>query len=106
MSDIQSVVMRRVHTVHAIRPFISSTMLAAILSLGSLYLVGREVWVAKVLVNIPNPLNVVSTLRFFEVAFLNTTTLVQVLCVIVAFSVVWILRDMVRALRLPAMRMA
>ncbi|KND51600.1 MAG: hypothetical protein AB202_03480 [Parcubacteria bacterium C7867-007] len=106
MSDIQAVVMRRVHTIHAIRPLVSSTMLAALLSLGSLYMVGREVWVAKVFVNMPNPLHVASTLRFFEAAFFNTTTVVQVLCIVVAFSVVWILRDLVRVLRLPELRIA
>jgi hypothetical protein len=99
-SDIHTNVMRRVHTIHAVRPLLSGTALAAVLSIGSLYLIGRKVWVARVLENMPNPVHVASVLRFFEAAFF----VVQVLCVAVVFSGAWIVRDIVRAL--PVLRFA
>src|SRR4051812_32187716 len=98
-SDIHANVMRRVHTIHAVRPLLSGTILAAILSIGSLYLIGREVWVAKVFTNMPNPVHITSAIRFFEAAFFNTTTVVQVLCVAVVFSFVWLAYDLVRSVR-------
>jgi hypothetical protein len=76
-SDIHTNVMRRVHTIHAVRPLLSGTALAAVLSIGSLYLIGRKVWVARVLENMPNPVHVASVLRFFEAAFFNTNTVVR-----------------------------
>jgi len=100
-SNIQANVMRRVHTIHTVRPLLSGTMLAAILSFGSLYLLGREVWVAKIFTNMPNPVHVASVLRFFEAAFFNTTTLVQVLCISVLFGIVWLARNLARSIEFP-----
>lgn len=96
--------MRRVHTIHAIRPLASGTAFAALLATGSLYLIGREVWVARVFENMPSPAHLLSFATFFETAFFNTTTVVQVLCVAILFSFVWIVRDFVRSIQLPAMQ--
>lgn len=103
-SKIRANVMRRVHTMHAVRPLLSSTALATVLALGSLYLIGRKVWVARVFENMPNPVHVSSVLRFFEAAFFNTSTIVQVLCIALAFSFVWIVRDFLRSV--PSFRFA
>lgn len=100
-SDIHANVMRRVHTIHAVRPLVSGTALAVLLSLGSLYFIGREVWVARVFANMPNPVHVASVVRFFEAAFFNTTTVVQVLCITVLFGLFWLARDLTRSIQLP-----
>jgi hypothetical protein len=67
-------------------------------------LIGRKVWVAKVIANMPNPIHVASVLHFFTAAFLNTNTVVQVLCVATVFSFAWITRDLIRAI--PQLRFA
>ncbi|HEV7121559.1 MAG TPA: hypothetical protein VGN56_01880 [Candidatus Paceibacterota bacterium] len=103
-SHIKQNVMRRVHTIHAVRPLFSGTAFAALLALGSLYLIGRKVWVARVFENMPNPVHVASVLRFFEAAFFNTNSIVQALCIVTAFSFVWLVRDAVRTL--PMLRFA
>ncbi|MDB5265309.1 MAG: hypothetical protein JWM39_22 [Parcubacteria group bacterium] len=103
-SKVRANVMRRVHTIHAVRPLLSGTMLAAVLAIGSLYLIGRKVWVARVFENMPNPIHLASVIRFFEAAFFNTSTVVQVLCVAVVFSFFWIARDLIRSL--PVVRFA
>ena len=72
-----------------------------LLSLVSLYVIGREVWVAQVFANMPNPINVLALVHFIEVAFLNTTTLVQVLCVAIVFSAIWLVRDVAKSIQLP-----
>jgi len=82
---------------HALRPIASSTMLATLLVIGSLYLIGRKVWVAKVFANMPNPAHVASTVRFFEAAFFNTSSIVQALCIVLAFGFVWLVRELLRS---------
>ncbi len=103
-SAIHTNVMRRVHTIHAVRPLMSGTAFAAALAIVALYFIGRKVWVARIFENMPNPIHVGSVLRFFEAAFFNTNTVVQVLCVAVVFSALWIVRDLMRAL--PILRFA
>lgn len=103
-SNIQQNVMRRVRTIHGVRPLFSGTAPAVLLALGSLYLIGRKVWVARVFENMPNPVHIASVARFFEAAFFNTNSIVQVLCIVAAFSFVWLARDAMRAL--PALRFA
>ncbi|MDB5237523.1 MAG: hypothetical protein JWL88_625 [Parcubacteria group bacterium] len=103
-TPIHTNVMRRVHTIHTVRPLLSSTALAAVLSIGSLYLIGRKVWVARVFENMPNPIHIASVLHFFEAAFFNTSTIVQVLCVAVLFSFVWLVRGFARSV--PLLRLA
>jgi hypothetical protein len=100
-TNIHANVMRRVHTIHALRPLMSGALFASVLALASLYAIGREVWVAKVVANMPNPIHVIHFLRFFEVAFFNTTTIVQILCIAVLFSFGWLARDFARTLRIP-----
>lgn len=103
-TQIKQNVMRRVHTIHAVRPLLSGTALAAILAVGSLYFIGRNVWFAHVVANFNNVLTNGDVVRFLIVAFLNTRTIVQVLCVAVVFSFVWIVRDLLRML--PSVRFA
>jgi hypothetical protein len=103
-SNIHANVMRRVHTIHAVRPFMSGTAFAAVLAVGSLYVIGRNVWFAHVVANFNTVLANGNVARFLLVAFLNTRTIVQVLCVAVLFSFAWIVRDLLRSL--PTFRFA
>lgn len=94
--------MRRVHTIHTIRPFVSGTMFATLFAIASMYAIGREVWVAKVFENMPNPTHLLNVFSFFESAFFNTTTVVQILCVATVVAFVWLARDFARGVRIPA----
>ncbi len=95
-SRIKQVVLRRARFIRTVRPFVSGTALASVLTLGSLYALGREVWVARVLENMPSPANLTALLRFFEAAFLNTSFGVQVLSVLLVFGMMWVARDAAR----------
>lgn len=79
-------------------------MLAAILAVGSLYLIGRNVWMSHIVANFNNVLAHGDVTHFLIEAFLNTRSIVQVLCVALAFSFIWIVRDLLRSI--PAVRFA
>lgn len=95
-SRIKQVVLRRARFIRTVRPFVSGTALATVLSAASLYALGREVWVARVLENMPSPANLLALLRFFEAAFLNTSFAVQVLSLVLVFGMLWVARDTAR----------
>ena len=97
-SRIQKNVMRRVRTVHAMRPLVSTTALSAVLLLGALWGIGTKVWVAQVYMNMPSPADLPALATFVLAAFLNTEFSVQALTVIVLAAAVWIVRDAVRSL--------
>lgn len=93
-SDIEYAVMRRVRTVHMLRPFVSGTTLALALALFALWGIGREVWVARVFENAPTDLLLAP--RFFADAFLNTQIAVQALSLAAFGGIVWFFRDLLR----------
>jgi len=97
-SRIKTVVLRRARFIYTVRPFLSGTVLGLVVAGISLYALGREVWVARVLENIPVQAGALAVLRFFEVAFMNTTFAVQVLSVLLVFGVLWIARDAARTI--------
>src|SRR3989344_7112396 len=84
-------VMRRVRTIHAIRPFVNAMTLAALVASAALYGIGREVWVAKVLEN--SPTDIVSATLFLASPFSETELIVQALSVLVLVSVVYLARE-------------
>ena len=96
-TDIRKNVMRRVRFAHAARPFLSNTAFALALLGLSLYLLGREVFVAQVFRNMPST-DLSAMLHFAEAAFLNTTLLVQVLTVLAALASLWLVRECARLL--------
>ena len=98
-STIHKNVMRRVRTIHTVRPFTSMTALSAFLLLGALWGIGRQVWVAQVFQNMPSLADVGAVTRFAVAAFIHTEFLVQALTVVVLMAVAWIVRDGVRSLR-------
>jgi hypothetical protein len=101
MPDIEAVLMRRVRTVHALRPFFSAAALSALLVLLSLWGIGREVWVAKVFENAPHG-SLVSAARFFLDALLGTRLVVQALVALALAATVYLAREAARLLVRPA----
>lgn len=92
-SRIQKVVLRRARTISRIRPLFSGAALGVVAIIASLYVISREVWVARVLENMPSPANLAAFFRFFEVAFLNTSFAVQVLTLLMVAGMYWVARD-------------
>ncbi len=95
-SKIKKTVLARARYIRAIRPVLSCTTFAVVVVAGSLYALGREVWVARVFENMPSLANVFAVLRFFESAFMNTTFVVQMISLLLVFGMVWIVRVVVR----------
>jgi len=89
--------MRRVYFVHAVRPFVSNTAGAFVLLGISLYLLGREVFVAQVFRNMPAA-DPAAMLSFMEAAFLNTNFVVQTLTVLAVIGGLWLARECLRLL--------
>ena len=95
-TNIERTVMRRVHLIRVLRVIISGGVFAALLSILMLWGIGREVWVARVLQNAPaNPLDLA---RFYVAAFIHTDLLVQVLIVLALFALLYVAREISRAL--------
>ncbi|HWH07194.1 MAG TPA: hypothetical protein VNU47_01560 [Candidatus Paceibacterota bacterium] len=97
--------MRRVHTIHAVRPFVSGAALAFVALGISLYTLGRLVFVAQVFRNMPALGDIGSLTRFFLDAFLTTEVVVQLITVAIVFSALWMVADLLKLMRLRA-RMA
>ena len=95
-SRIKQVVLRRAHFIRAMRTATSGTVVGTVLVLASLAAIGREVWVARVIENMPSPANLLAFVRFFEAAFMNTTGVVQVLSVMLVIGMCWALYDVLR----------
>ena len=88
--------MRRVRIIHALRPFTGRLAAAFVLLGGSLYLLGREVFVAQIVRNVPRTADLSALLGFLESAFLNTTFLVQALTVLALIAGLWLVRECAR----------
>ena len=98
ISPISRVVMRRVRTVHAVRPFLSGTALASFLFLLAVWGIGREVWVAHVFANLEAMPTFASSVHFVVSAFMSTRFVVQALSVVALGAFVWVVRDTARNL--------
>jgi hypothetical protein len=105
-SSIQQNVMRRVRTIHALKAASSGAGASAVLLVVSLYIIGREVWVARVWENMPNIGNLAAFSRFFTYAFTHTNLSVQVLILLTVLAAVWFLREFARVLTVTSMRVA
>lgn len=96
--------MRRVRTVRMLRFVINGASASALVLFLSLYAIGREVWVAKVLSN--GPQDLMGRLLYLEYAFLNTQLGVQVLTVLAVGAVVYLAREIVRLISTPRLTLA
>lgn len=105
-STIHTNVMRRVRTIHALRSASTGAGASVLLLVLSLYLIGKEVWVARVWHNMPSLSHVGSFATFFTYAFTHTRFSVQVLTLLVIFALLWLARESVRILTLPSRRYA
>jgi ABC-type amino acid transport system permease subunit len=95
-TNIERIVMQRVHLIRALKIAISTGVLSLFVSLLALWGIGREVWVANVLQNAPkSPLD---TLRFYVEAFTHTRLIVQILFVLLVGALLYIAREITRAL--------
>lgn len=97
-SDIERVVMRRVHLLRILGLIISTGALAALTFVATLWGVGREVWVARVFQNMPPASDLMSFARFWFATFVNTRLIVQVLTLFTLASFIYLIREIVRML--------
>jgi len=95
-SNIERIVMQRVHLIRALRFAISSGTLSMLVSVFALWGIGREVWVARVLQNAPP--NILDLPRFYLMAFEHTRLIVQALVLLMLASLIYVAREIVRAI--------
>lgn len=97
-SPIERTVMRRVHLIRILGLVISTAMLAVLTALAALWGIGREVWVARILENMPQISDMGTFMGFWLSAFLGTQLIVQVLTVLTLISLLFLLLETVRFL--------
>ncbi len=97
-SKISYAVMRRIKRVRTLRAVISLTTLSALAFLLALWGIATQVWVARVIANMPSFFDVPALVRFLTSAFLHTDFLVQSSAVIAAASLIWLGRECARAI--------
>jgi hypothetical protein len=95
-SSISNTVMRRVRIIAAVRPFLSGTALASVLFLLAVWGIGREVWVAHIIQNMPQATDITALTRFLVAAFLNTRFIVQVLTIVAGGAFVYTIHEISR----------
>jgi hypothetical protein len=94
-TNIERIVMQRVHLIRALRFAVSGGVFSMLVSLLALWGIGREVWVAHVLQNAPkDPFDVP---RFYLEACAHTRLIVQALVVLTIAALVFVAREIVRA---------
>ena len=99
-SDIERVVMRRVHLLRILGLIISTGMLAALTLVAALWGVGREVWVARVFENMPQSGSILALASFWLAAFIHTQLIVQVLTLLTITSFIFLAREITRVFSL------
>lgn len=95
-SEIERIVMQRVHLIRALRFAVSNSVFSTLVSLLALWGLGREVWVARVLQNAPA--NFLDIPRFYVAAFLNTNLIVQLLVLLIVASALYLALEITRAI--------
>lgn len=105
-SNIHTTVMRRVRTIHALRTMATGVGVSLVLLVAALYVIGREVWVARVFENMPSLEHVPQVVHFFTSAFLTTNIVVQLLLLVCIGSAVWFVRELSRIIVHPTLRFA
>jgi hypothetical protein len=94
-TNIERIVMQRVHLIRALRFAISGGVFSTLISMLALWGLGREVWVAHVLQNAPA--NILDIPRFYFAAFIHTRLVVQALIVLITASFIFLVREIARA---------
>lgn len=91
-SKIKQNVMLRVKAIRLMRPFASDASAAFALLLVALYGIGNEVWVAKVVANMPSVFDLAAMTNFMVAAFVHTEFVVQVLAVLALGAMIYAAR--------------
>lgn len=94
ISNIERIVMRRVHIIRVLRIVFSNASLAAVAATAALWGIGREVWVAKVFANGPHDL--VGQTGYLLYAFQHTHLAVQILSIIILAALITLARETAR----------
>lgn len=95
-SNIEHIVMRRVHIIRVLRPLISLETLAVLALAAALWGIGSEVWVAQVFQNAPA--DFINLPNFYVAAFSHTHIVVQALSVLTLISLVYLARETARSI--------
>lgn len=95
-SNIERVVMRRVHTIRVLRPLVSLGALSALVFVIALWGIGKEVWVARIFENMSHASDPASFSRFWFVAFDHTRFVVQALSFLTFAAFAYLARETVR----------
>jgi hypothetical protein len=102
MSTIKQNVLLRVHTIRTLRPLVSDAAAGVVLFLVALYGIGHEVWVAKVVANMPPLFDVAAVTQFFLAAFMQTEFIVQTLTVLAVVAAILVIRRAVLSINLAS----
>ena len=104
LNNIKTIVMGRVRAIHVLQMFLTTTALSVVAFVVSLWGVGREVWVSRVLQNEPSVSlahfsisNLYALVNFYATAFVDTRLVVQVLVVVSAMALAWFAYSAIRA---------
>ena len=95
-SNIERIVMQRVHLIRALKFAISGGVFSTLVSILGLWGIGREVWVAHVLQNAPT--NIFNLPAFYLAAFEHTRFVVQALIVLTVAALIFVAREISRAI--------
>lgn len=101
-SNIERVVMQRVHLIRALRFAVSGGVFSTLVSVLALLGIGREVWVARVVRNAPPQL--LDIPQFYFEAFLHTRLVVQALVVLTLASLIYVAYEVARAVAVMSAR--
>ncbi|MFA6408117.1 MAG: hypothetical protein WCW36_01395 [Candidatus Paceibacterota bacterium] len=101
-TDIERIVMRRVHLIRILQLVISTAILAALAFTAALWGIGREVWVARVFENAPPEPG--HLFRFYLAAFMHTRIIVQVFTVLTLVSLGFLAREITRFISVATQR--
>jgi len=97
-SKIQKTVMRRIYAIRLMKLVVAPLAALAAL-LVALWGIGREVWVAKVLENMPALSDVPGILTFGTTAFIQTDLIVQTLSVLFIAAILWLASELAHTLK-------
>ncbi len=105
LNNIKTIVMGRVRAIHVFQMFLTTTALSVVAFVVSLWGVGREVWINRVIQNEPsislvhlNLADISAFVHFYISAFLDTRFVVQVLVVLSVMALAWFVYGAVRTI--------
>ncbi|MDR3548080.1 MAG: hypothetical protein P4M11_07445 [Candidatus Pacebacteria bacterium] len=98
-SIVYTNVMRRVRAIHFMQSPMTTIALSSCILALALWGIGREVWIARVLQNMPSTADWDAVLRFYLSAFIDTRFIVQALSIITLGALLWLVVNIARLAR-------